>query len=282
MENKVIRCYGIGNVIIGYEGPDFEEKDYLSKFRVAQQSSDIYYKIILKEEITVPEIPCVHRGQYSDIFQNESEYIRIICGWDKSQPIIKDICQDNHNHLVEFHKEWERKLGSSLLLKLFDIPYLLLSREAVFLHASYVLWKGKAILFTAPKQTGKSTQAVLWKKYRDAKIINGDRALLRKKDDCWMVYGSPYCGTSRICENIESPLGAIVILSQAKQNKVFLAKAMESFISLMDGCSFRTWNKKDVETVTDLAKDLVSSIPFYKLECLPNEDAVTTLEEVLW
>ena len=183
---------------------------------------------------------------------------------------------------MEVHHDWEHQLSSSLILKLFDIPYQLLSHDAVFLHASYVIWKGKAILFTAPKQTGKSTQAKLWETCRDAKIINGDRALLRKRGNVWMVYGSPYCGTSRIYENETCPLGAIVILSKSSENKIAHAKTLEAYISLMDGCSFRTWNTKDVEKVADLAGNLVHEIPFFRLECTPTENAVDILEEVLW
>ena len=55
------------------------------------------------------------------------------------------------------------------------------------LHASVINWKDKGILFSAPSGTGKSTQADLWKKYEGAKVINGDRALIRKRKR--RVYG---------------------------------------------------------------------------------------------
>ena len=54
--------------------------------------------------------------------------------------------------------------------------------EAFVLHCAYITHEGKAILFSAPSETGKTTQGNLWEKYRGAKTVNGDRALLQKVD----------------------------------------------------------------------------------------------------
>ena len=64
-------------------------------------------------------------------------------------------------------------LTSFVVSEIIDLPRLLLRRGSVFLHASYILYGGQAILFTAPKQTGKSTQAALWQRFAGAEIVNG-------------------------------------------------------------------------------------------------------------
>lgn len=48
------------------------------------------------------------------------------------------------------------------------------------MHGVVVSWKDRGYMFTAPSGTGKSTHAVLWKKYLgdDVEIINGDKPIL--------------------------------------------------------------------------------------------------------
>ena len=49
---------------------------------------------------------------------------------------------------------------------------LLPEHGACLLHASYVLHEGKAILFSAPSVTGKSTQARYWERERGSTVVN--------------------------------------------------------------------------------------------------------------
>lgn len=282
MQNNERRTYSIGDISIGYEGPFFEEKEFLSKFRTENNTVYWNYQIIPKKDVAIPVFECVHCGTYIDIFQNKEETIRVIYGEQKNEIVLKDICKDGKNHFVEIFENWIGRYGTNLMMKLFDLPHQMIAQNGVFLHASYVIWKGKAILFTAPKQTGKSTQANLWEQFRGAKVVNGDRALIRKTEEGWMVYGSPYCGTSKICENISSPLGAIVILSQAKRNAAYVEKPLEAYKALLDGMTFRIWDAKEVSAVADMIKELILNIPIIRLECLPNEEAVKTLEDMLW
>ena len=105
-----------------------------------------------------------------------------------------------------------------MVMKIMNLPRQILLQDGVFIHCSFVVKNGTAILFSGNKQVGKSTQAELWRKYRNTLTANGDRAILRKIDGVWCACGSPYCGTSQICENITCPVETIVILSQGKEN----------------------------------------------------------------
>lgn len=268
--------------MIEYDGPGFVEKDYLAKFRTEAGTPDLSYQCVVHEKMRVPKLPCVYESRYIDIYRDENEQVRVIYEQDRKEIIMNDRSCDGVHHLVELNASWQAQMNSRLAVILFDLPYQIFAHHGFFLHASFVEWKGKAILFTAPKQVGKSTQAKLWETYRDARVINGDRALLRKENGAWMVYGSPYCGTSQICENKACPLGTVVLLSQGKEDKVRASKTTETIAALMDGASFRTWDKQNVEMMMELADDLIKNIPIYKLECTPTEDAVRTLEEVLW
>ena len=94
---------------------------------------------------------------------------------------------------------------------------LLLRRDAVVLHASYIDTIYGGILFSGPSGIGKSTQADLWCRYRNAKQVNGDRPILRRDKSGWKAYGSPYAGSSRCWLNRSSQIRAIVILGQGTE-----------------------------------------------------------------
>lgn len=113
-----------------------------------------------------------------------------------------------------------------------------MSEHGLFiLHASLIRTRRGAVLFTAPSGTGKSTQADLWKKYRGAEIINGDRSGVWKNGNTWMAGGVPWCGTSGIMKNKTMPLLAIVILRQGLENEV---RDLQLPVKRLGVC----WNKR--------------------------------------
>lgn len=61
---------------------------------------------------------------------------------------------------------------------LFALERRMLQKDSFILHSAYIRHRGRAILFSAPSGTGKSTQASLWAQYAGAEIINGDRCFI--------------------------------------------------------------------------------------------------------
>lgn len=162
-----------------------------------------------------------------------------------------------------------------------DFQELLLERKACILHSSYIIHEGTGIVFTAPSGTGKSTQAELWRKHRDAEVINGDRSVLRMKGDCPYVYGIPFSGSSDICKNKEAPLRAIVVLGQSEYNRIRRMSLAEAVKYLYSQTAVNRGNPKEVDWVLGLLEIFVSQIPVLKLDCRPDESAVSTLEDYL-
>lgn len=156
-----------------------------------------------------------------------------------------------------------------------------LQRGASVLHASCINYNGRGILFSAPSQTGKSTQASLWKQYMDARIINGDRGLLRQRQGRWHVFGFPCCGSSQICENSTIPLSIIVCLRQGAENRVEQMTYGERISALVSGMEFYQWDKWEMERVFEIAEQIVREVPVIRLVCRPEEGAVLELKKYL-
>ena len=157
----------------------------------------------------------------------------------------------------------------------------LVKRDNMILHCAYVEYRGEAILFSAPSETGKTTQANLWEKYRGSRTVNGDRSLLGKKDGRWTAQGWPVCGTSEVCHDEAFPIRAVVMLSQAKENRAVKMTPGQAFPLVYSQITVNRWNREDHIHTMDLIQDLLESVPVYHLGCTISEEAVECLARSL-
>lgn len=158
---------------------------------------------------------------------------------------------------------------------------MLIHRDRLCLHAACVRTPLGGLLFSGPSGIGKSTQAELWCTYRGAKQINGDRPILSREGDGWLAWGSPYAGSSRCHVNESCPVTAVVMLRQAKQCGLRRLSRAEAFRAVWSGLTVHTWDEWFVKTASDLALELIASVPVFELGCTPDEQAVDYLEKEL-
>ena len=156
-----------------------------------------------------------------------------------------------------------------------------MAREALVLHCAYVEYRNQAILFSAPSETGKTTQANLWEQYRGARTVNGDRGLIQKVDGRWIVRGWPVCGSSEVCHNEDMPIRAIVMLSQAPEDRVEKLHPAKAFSQIYSQITINRWNRETNLRTMELLEDLIGEVPVYHLACTMNETAVQTLEKAI-
>lgn len=156
-----------------------------------------------------------------------------------------------------------------------------IKKDAMILHCAYIEYRGEAILFSAPSETGKTTQANLWEKYRGSRTVNGDRSLLGKRDGRWTAQGWPVCGTSEVCHNESIPVRAVVMLSQAQENRAQRMTPGQAFPLLYSQITVNKWNTQDHIHTMDLMEDFLGSVPVIHLGCTISRKAVDCLEEAL-
>lgn len=187
------------------------------------------------------------------------------------------------NIVCYFNKDilQEKPLDASKFLSSAGLHSKLLQKGAVILHASYIDWNGKAILFAGRSGVGKSTQADLWAEHERAEIINGDRTLLRKRDGRWHAYGYPCCGSSKICVNRTLPLAAIVLLQHGDKNEIMDISIAQKYQALVAGSEMYLWDEKELETVSQIAGEILTDIPVIKYSCRPDKEAVSVLKQKL-
>ena len=168
-------------------------------------------------------------------------------------------------------------ITANLVMSCMELEHLVADRGGFLLHASVIRVGDRAIAFTAPSGTGKSTQADLWCRYRGAELINGDRTVVRDG----RIWGIPFCGSSQVAKNMTLPLAAMVYLAQAPENVVTPLTGVRAFSRIWEGCSINIWNRMDMDRGTQAVMDAVSNVPVVRFACTPDQAAVDTLYGVL-
>lgn len=155
-------------------------------------------------------------------------------------------------------------------------------RGNVLMHASAVMWKGQALLFTASSGTGKTTQAELWQKYKKAEILNGDKMFIDTSKDPCLAWGSPWRGSSPYALNRQAPLSAIVVLKQAKSNSIRRLEGVEALSQVSPHLFYPSWDAECTGAVMESFGRLMSSTPVYLLSCRPDAEAVAITCDTIW
>ncbi len=186
------------------------------------------------------------------------------------------------DHFIQLRaSRYSTGISAKTVLNAIQGEHLVVQSGGFVFHSAYIEWHGKAILFTAPSGTGKSTQAELWRKYRGAEVINGDRSAVRVTEAGISASGVPFAGSSQICKNQTLPLAAIVYLAQAPETSIRKLRGFEAFRRIWEGISVNTWDREDVALASEAAQTVAQTVPVYYLPCTPDESAVIALERAL-
>jgi hypothetical protein len=142
------------------------------------------------------------------------------------------------------------------------------------MHASVVQWEGRGYLFLGRSGTGKSTHSALWLRHiPGTRLLNDDNPVVCIADGVPTVYGTPWSGKTPCYRNERVPIGAIVQINQAPENRIRRMSVPEAVASLFASCS----GLKSIRSIGDglfaTIASVIESVPCYLLDCLPDREA---------
>lgn len=158
----------------------------------------------------------------------------------------------------------------------------LLFNKGLVVHASAIQHEGKGILFSAPSETGKTTQANLWCTEMGATIINNDRPAVKVIDDEVYAYGTPWNGSVEECNNSYAPIAAIVMLEQATENSICKLNTNEAILKLMPRCFLPYYDSYLMNIAMENLENILKKIPIYLLKCRPDKESVELVYKTIW
>ena len=277
--------------------------------------TDTVIKICSEEELSVPENmkkfeTKVQENAYEYFVEILDEPEQIVERFKEEHPDCKSVCRENMKifytdtqelreiylmgndvpYAVTIEEEPDKThiWVTSKILPMLSIDTVfgsllglekrVLLKDAFVLHSSFICKEGKAILFTAPSGTGKSTQADLWNQYKGTRTINGDRSLVMRKDEKWWACGWPICGSSEICFNETYPIEAIVVLHQSAENEIHRMHGFDVIKNLLRETTVNRWNLGFYDRMIELLEKLEREVVIYDYRCNISEEAVDKLD----
>lgn len=275
---KHYRFAGLDFTVEMPEDVAYEQERNLTEFRAESVSDPHKFQFSYVEDLPEPEGVLTIRQPDFSLYAVPNGHVRYIGGRNS-------YIRAEHRgklHTVQVKKNlYNSRIGVKTVLESMEVAHLIAGNHGFVFHCSYIDRGGEAILFTAPSETGKSTQAELWKNLRGAEIINGDRAAIRLAEGKLLAEGIPFAGSSQYCKNRSLPIRAIVYLGQAPKTTIRRLRGYEAFSKIWEGVSVNTWDKEDMELVSGVVQKAAEQIPIYHLPCTPDETAVLALEEAL-
>lgn len=152
---------------------------------------------------------------------------------------------------------------------------------AMILHSSLVRTARGGLLFSGVSGAGKSTQAALWERFRDAEVLNGDRSVIRRRDVRFLAYGSPFCGSSGIYRPESAPVRALFFPQKAQDCACTRLTPMQTVRMLYPGLTLNSWDAAFMAVITEQLTAFAQEVPAFVLRCRPDEAAVEAAERAL-
>ena len=286
---RMIEPYGPFQVAVEEEVEEEEEEE--EEKEEEKEGGECLFSLTVCDEVVIGDAKLV----YSNKDSVEPGYI------------VLNVYKDEQNYYFEFIQPVSDKINGYLAISLdykkaslslvgsdveqwftfntgMNFCFLLSTAQydTVLVHASCVAYKDKAWLFLGKSGTGKSTHSRMWlAALTGSLLLNDDHPVIRITDGNVIAYGSPWSGKTRCYKNMQFPVGGIIRIVRAPYNKAQRLSIIGSYASLMPSCSGMIWEKELADGRDRTIQGIISAVPCYTMECLPNEDAAKVCSQAV-
>lgn len=273
-----MKWYTIGDYSIRVSGKGLDHIDSFQPFKTSYSSKEI-----LTIKLNTPINDWKEEPLYSfmlegkircEFIRKKTAYLFRIEMQDEKKLLVRlSACNGKYYADTNMNESTETHFLQFAIWLTYGIAAI--QRYTMAVHASTIICSDRSVLFLGESGTGKSTHTQLWLNYiNNTELLNDDSPLLHIKDNKVVVYGSPWSGKTPCYKNNMTQVAAIVRISQAPHNKIKRLCNLAAIGALQPSCP-PAFTNDDVlsEHVYIILSKILSKIPVYSLECLPNADA---------
>lgn len=156
---------------------------------------------------------------------------------------------------------------------------LLYQKQGILVHSCGFVYEKKGYIFIGSSGAGKSTLAKILEKDKGVLILSDDRIVVRKKDECFYIHGTPWHGTAGIVSPEKAPLRGLFFLKKDERNLLQRLSVLDT-VSRLIKCSFPPfWDKVGIASTLKICEDIATSIPCFEFSFLPDNTALEMIKE---
>jgi hypothetical protein len=161
------------------------------------------------------------------------------------------------------------------------LMYILAERKGFLVHAMGFISEQKGYLFPGRSGAGKSTMAQGLLHREGFKLLSDDRLVVRKSDDMFRLYGTPWPGDAGIALNRSVDLSAVFFLEHGSINRIEAIGKGEAVERLLSVISIPWYDKDVLLYILASCEELLSHVPAYTLCFKPGIEVVDLLDRFI-
>ncbi len=156
------------------------------------------------------------------------------------------------------------------LAEILTVQYLA-SRQGMLVHGAAIRDHDRAYLFIGYSGAGKTTMSQLWGSLEgDVSVLGDERIIVRRDEDGWHVYGTPWAGMGFVVANERVPISNIFFIRHGKKNEIVTPSKAVLFQDLFTQVFAPFWDSKTMLPITDTCQHLVEEVPSFQLPFVNN------------
>jgi len=230
-------------------------------------------------------------GESWSLFQNDDSYFIILCppASDKkpvwAAQFDRDVTKVN---LFLGEKFIHQKNGNLSVSNPVSYPldqillmYFLARKSGALIHSSGVASNGKGFIFPGRSGSGKTTLSQELSDGKRLLLLSDDRVIVRKLNNTFEVFGTPWAGEGGIALNKHFPLSGMFFISHAEHNRIEDIKPQKALEMLLPVTSIPWYDPEVMDKVLHFCDDLTSSIPAYNLSFKPGVEVADVFEKFI-
>ncbi|MGX9727750.1 MAG: hypothetical protein ACTFAK_10655 [Candidatus Electronema sp. VV] len=213
-------------------------------------------------------------------YKTKNEKYQIIHFANNEKDILWHVTSNHDFSHAEYSFSIEAKNLFQLIFSRFVLQHTFINHHGLIIHAAGGSIKGKGMVFPAVSGTGKSTLSHLLLPYPENQLFSEERIIMRRMDDNWRLWGTPWHGTGVIARNESAPLNALVFLNQAPETKISKLPPSVALRRLLETVSIPWYSQEWTDKGLTVCESLLRTIPAYELAFRPDQTAVQAVAEL--
>lgn len=186
----------------------------------------------------------------------------------KFQLLISKDLSRGEAFIINAEERWRLTDVIYGFLQVLMIYYLAQKRCGAIFHSAGLHDGKKGFLFAGLSGAGKSTTSRIWDKMPDVNILNDDRVIVRKIDNGFYMYPTPWHGDYSEYLDDKMPkratLSKLFYIYHRKTNLAERVNYIEGFNQFFKTLFLSFWDKDCVKFAFDFLVDILAQKPCYK------------------